>query len=369
MKKKIYLIVPIVIVLLIVGILFFVPAQNPLSNTETPTSPPAEVNSQTEPTLAVEQDIPKSTETTHPTDTVDVIWENAEVVSYKNSSEYAKTINELGFSEFVLEQYTDEGLACKPIQLTYTDNTFKLDFQYQDYAIVDNQPTEDLAWVSGWSLYGAKSEAERNISDMNLDEYENVLIFDVLEHVSAPIRSLDICPTMTMYYCVDVGETGDLTPLAFYQSVYYPTTGNLYNFTNSTEAAFNAPNVLQSWHESLREGFISLGKPMFSFVGCRLNADNSLTADGTMFLSFADTKFCFDYGMTLEEWANSVYNTRGWTFEKADTGGLLFSPDKKFVVISGYDSNGKENTIEYYKNEDVYELYALSYDDYLKSTN
>ena len=67
--------------------------------------------------------------------------------------------------------------------------------------------------------------------------------------------------------------------------------------------------------------------------------------------------------MSLQDWAKSGYNLDGWRYKADDMGGVLYSPEKNYVIMAGRDGS-----LPVIQTGGCYEIIMLTYDDYCKLT-
>ena len=303
--------------------------------------------------------------------------EDTVTVSFDTTSEYEKAIRELGYTEFVLNYYADVSfteLACKPLRLTYNDKAIRLEFSYTD-TLYDTAygalaPLEEFTLYDGWVMYGTKADAAMNITSLEFSDYEWWHSVDLMDRPWIPdaTRALDFCPQIIQTDCYDDDLQMNFTAWAFHSICYYPDTGNLYNFVNVAQSmdriCCNTPRILQEWDEALMEVWDARDLPCFTFVPCRLDGENNIVPSNSRHIYLVNTEAYFEYGMTLKEWTESVYNFDGWSYAEEEIGPVLYAPEKNYVVVIGLDSQGNMYAIDTMRNYGYYEVDMLTYEDY-----
>ena len=180
-----------------------------------------------------------------------LLSENTQTVTLGSLEEYEDLLWSLGFSEVRLtgthKTMVGTDAFCEPVSLTYNDKAFRLDFLY--CIIGFNGQT---AKEAGWMMYGTKSKNLANVTPLNENEYgktENTASFSgvpvIILEEGQSMDSIDISQfssnnagqvlasevtsnieTETMNFISYNDESLSIDAKA----VYYPTTGNLYNY-------------------------------------------------------------------------------------------------------------------------------------------
>lgn len=299
--------------------------------------------------------------------------EDTVTVSFETAEEYEAFIRELGYPEFVLNYYAGKDfteLACKPRSLTYNDQVIRLDFSYIDNPMVNRaSDLETEILFEGWVMYGMKADGAMNITGLEFDDYEWFHSMDWMDLVlPAATKKLDNIPQMIRTECYDDDLQMNPTAWAYHASSYYPHTGNLYNFLYVAQSmdkiAANTPRILQEWDEALMETWQAQDIPAFEFVVCRLEGEGKLVPSNPRHIYLTNTTACFEYGMTLKDWAESAYNYDKWRYVNTENGPVLYSPEKHYVAMPQCDAQGNLCAIDSGKNSGRYEVYMLPYEDY-----
>lgn len=301
--------------------------------------------------------------------------EDTVTVRFETPKEYEEFLHELGYAEFMLNYYVDMSfsqLACVPISLTYNSKAFRFDFDYWDNPVV-NGVTDFSKNIlkSGCVLYGTKSESALNITPLNFENYDVTIPMDWIEMAaSKAIMALDSCPQIVMTLCFDEDENCNQTNWAYHAYNYYPFTGNLYNFVHVAasmdDARYDSPRLLQNWNEALMDVWDANEIPHFTLVTGILTNDREIIASYSGHIALSITEYCFEEGMSLQDWAKSVYNMDGWRYVADDNGGVLYSPEKNYVIMAGPD--GSLPVASHPQADGFYEVVMLTYDDYCKLT-
>ena len=199
-----------------------------------------------------------------------LLSEDTQTVTLDSLEEYEDLLWSLGFEEVRLagthEAWKNTDAYCEPVSLTYNDKAFRFDFVYYIQEIDGNLFKED-----GWFLYGTKSTDLENVSPLCGDEYfedkeTNVINLDGVdlgfgedlsgeESMQALLQMIQSSDNLekTLEDLASKGtqeETEIITPnyeekrMTFgaeaekrasfnLKMVYYPVTGNLYNYMRS----------------------------------------------------------------------------------------------------------------------------------------
>ena len=206
--------------------------------------------------------------------------EDTQTVTLGSLEEYEDLLWSLGFGEVRLEgthkasmmdtSGSDKGYTmlvpvdayCEPVSLTYNNEAFRFDFTY-----CMTTPTGETVQEGGWSMYGTKSDCLENISAMTGEEYykkEAVVggaissgdVFSITidgtqfgsseEAVDSILSAMQggtiqgVAGTPTQKEevknpnyeedCMNFGTTTDSMKDFYVKAIYYPVTGNLYNY-------------------------------------------------------------------------------------------------------------------------------------------
>ena len=298
--------------------------------------------------------------------------EDTVTVRFETPKEYEELLYELGYTEFRLNYYVDMSfsqLACVPISLTYNSKVFRFDFDYWDNPVV-NGVTDFSRDVlkSGIVLYGTKAESALNITHLNFDNYDVAHPMNWIEMVAPKsLMAMDGCPQIVETSCFDMDERGNQTNWAYHAYNYYPFTGNLYNFVHVAasmeDAQYDSPRLLQSWNEALMDVWDANETPRFTLVTGILTNEGEIIVGSGGHIALSITEYCFEKGMSLQDWAKSGYNLDGWRYIANDKGGVLYSPEKNYVIMAGPDGS-----LPVTQTGGFYEVVMLTYDDYCKLT-
>ena len=298
--------------------------------------------------------------------------EDTVTVRFETPKEYEEFLHELGYTEFMLNYYVDMNftqLACVPISLTYNSKAFRFDFDYWSNPVV-NGATDFSRDVlkTGIVLYGTKAESALNITHLNFEDYDVVLPMNWIEMVAPKaLMAMDDCPQIVMTDCFDMDENGNESNRAYHACNYYPFTGNLYNFvqtaTSMENAQYDSPRLLQDWKEAIMDVWEAKEIPHFSLVKSRLTNEGEIIPVYGGYTALSITEYCFEEGMSLQDWAKSGYNLDGWRYIANDKGGALYSPEKDYVIMAGPDGS-----LPVIQTGGFYEIVMLTYDDYCKLT-
>lgn len=173
--------------------------------------------------------------------------EDTQTVTLGSLEEYEDLLWELGFQEVrVADTYQlslNAEAYCEPVSLTYNDKAFCFDFIY-----CVNRDGELIR--ENWHMYGTKSSHLANIADLSTKDYyqiqqTNTITISMAEGqtiedfmASFDPSQIDMstaseAKTVTQNYeeeLLSFGSNADFTLLVNVKAVYYPITGNLYNY-------------------------------------------------------------------------------------------------------------------------------------------
>lgn len=198
--------------------------------------------------------------------------EDTQTVTLGSLEEYEDLLWELGFQEVRLSNVfasyakVDEATSananaessCEPVGLTYNDRAFRLDFNY-----CQKLENGDMRMEEGWWLYGTKSAKLENISPISKEEYKKVdtpttytLNLDEGQNLESFLQNFDYSSLGKENGLTDGAIEGgvikkeegkvqtaeyeeeqmkfeskkDMWLSVNIKAVYYPVTGNLYNY-------------------------------------------------------------------------------------------------------------------------------------------
>ena len=192
---------------------------------KTTSTPPveAEINNtstaeeiQTESSAIIEDDTPDETE---PINT------EPQIATYETWEECENKIHELGFTEFSAKHPLFDETVLFPTSLTFTENSFKLEFNYKNYDFNSEQFVDET-----WVLYGAKNTGPAYIAEHQGEGYGSVYSNDFAELPEYDASYLHEVEYLTSKV------TGDLVENVMTMAYYFTTTSNLYNLTTITSA-------------------------------------------------------------------------------------------------------------------------------------
>ena len=344
MNKKTFIAI-IVVILLVAAIgtvCFF--ASNTTRNTTVETPVPEVTTDKTETninnneerleTLPVEvsESQPKETqpeetqpeEPTIPTVLVEELLQSEDTVLVKKptSQECDIILSELGFDEvFLSYEILENGTpVCKPVSLEYNDKAFCLRFSYYDYNL--NRDGE------GWVLYGLKTDSFVNITSVDPKNYEYFILdtfradkanTDEAKHVFG-----ELYPRLEDWICTSPSSNTAM----YYSREYYPYTGNLYAYyreSSEDTASSNRPFITLEWREYLVKQWVNTpGLQSWRMTNYEIN--------------FRSTYF-YENGMTMKDWADSIYNVDGWFYAEGDiTRWLINEKEGRCILIPNYST-------------------------------
>ena len=177
--------------------------------------------------------------------------EETQTVTLGSLEEYEDLLWELGFGEVRLtgthKTMIGTDAFCEPVSLTYNDKAFRLDFLYCIINFAGETTKED-----GWMMYGTKSNTLANVTPLNEEEYGKTI--NTNSFAGVPIIVMGEGQSMDSIDISQFGSNGAEQSLASEttpnietetmnfisyndeslsidaKAVYYPTTGNLYNY-------------------------------------------------------------------------------------------------------------------------------------------
>ena len=152
--------------------------------------------------------------------------------------EYEDFLWNMGFEEVRLAN-----TSCEPVSLTYNNQAFRFDYMY--YVDKDGKQVKE-----NWHMYGGKSSCLANIADLNMNEYyqiqqTNAITINIGEGQSIEdflasfdpsqidMTTANEAKTTTPNYeeeLLSFGSNKEFALLVNVKAVYYPITGNLYNY-------------------------------------------------------------------------------------------------------------------------------------------
>lgn len=251
------------------------PVETAPATTEAPTTAPTEAPTE-EPTTAPTEAprvIPTDFETVDPATLPEPVpveaqlqSEATQTVTLGSLEEYEDLLWSLGFEEVRLvgthksmAQVTDNEAApmnveadsyCEPVSLTYNNAAFRFDFVY-----CQQIPDGELVKEEGWCMYGTKSTTLANVSAITEEQYIQTggVIMQTIEINTDGSQSAEGVLATFDFGSVDwegaMAQGGEKIttpnyeeePISFIprddasvrvnvQTVYYPITGNLYNY-------------------------------------------------------------------------------------------------------------------------------------------
>lgn len=200
-----------------------------------------------------------------------LLSEDTQTVTLGSLEEYEDLLWELGFQEVRLvgthEAWTNTEAYCEPVSLIYNDKAFRFDFTYYI-----QESDGDLIKEDGWFLYGTKSTILENVSPLCSDEYfedkaTNVINLDGVdlglgdnlsgeEAMAALLQMIqssdNVEETLNDIASKGTQEENEITTPNYEEkyttfgsynhqtaafnmkAVYYPVTGNLYNYMRNS---------------------------------------------------------------------------------------------------------------------------------------
>ena len=199
--------------------------------TEEPTEAPAEPPTEPEPVVPVDP-----TTLPDPIRVEDQLTgEDTQTVTLGSLAEYEELLRELGFREITLNK------TCEPVSLTYNAAAFRLDFRYR-YA--ENNVEED------WYIYGTKANAIANVSKLKESGFA-IQEIDTPQKAEQPDEDSPAFCYDRLKFCSKKSKIHVL------RMVYFPFTGNLYNYLQDPENKGSSEDVVNSTGDTTAVGFKS----------------------------------------------------------------------------------------------------------------
>lgn len=246
--------------------------------------------------------------------------EGATTYYWTDRTDYEYAVTARGFVEIAFNLgYTDYRLK----NITISEDKFKLEF---DWKRID-ETTEEEYWDEGWTLYGAKSDMNRNISDINGTNYESNSGWDYSEELGKDFSDGYYERVDCFFFDLDE-ENGQevFKNVVLNAAIYFPETQNVYNimkkYGDDSDNYSTPPVVLDS-----KDNAKMLARK--NMQGEIIDSKPIATAEFTIKYGNKEETYRFRKGMSLLTWAVSEYNTSGW-IAGYDNG--IFSPDFKYVI-------------------------------------
>lgn len=266
MKKMLALLLVAVMLLTMTACGAAEPVETVPATTEAPTTAPTEAPTE-EPTEAPTEAprvAPTDFETVDPATLPEPVpveeqlqSEDTQTVTLGSLEEYEDLLWELGFKEVRLDSMHKTMVGtdafCEPVSLTYNDKAFRLDFLYCIINFAGETTKED-----GWMMYGTKSNTLANVTPLNEEEYGKTI--NTNSFAGVPIIVMGEGQSMDSIDISQFGSNGTEQTLASEatpnietetmnfisyndeslsvdaKAVYYPTTGNLYNYCQDVDS-------------------------------------------------------------------------------------------------------------------------------------
>ena len=162
--------------------------------------------------------------------------EGTQTARFETALEYQEILRELGFAE-VSMFYWDHGFQYgDPYvlkDLTWNGDCFRLDLDFVATRY-ENGECQILDMAEGWVVYGTKASEPRDLSGLKAEDFDYA---DVMNHNQMFPEFANEFMEMVDYAYYSIDEN-DL-PEFYIQNValYFPGTGNLYNFIKHHEEA------------------------------------------------------------------------------------------------------------------------------------
>lgn len=221
--------------------------------------------------------------------------------TFASNFEYEIMLHSLGYTEFFADYHRDSAsdlYPCSFTKMTSENNITSLTFSYLMPST--GSPTE-------WTMRAKKDNGIKNMfSEMDCTD-------TVTQIENSSFRQVSI------YSC----STQQHPPVYI---IYYPDTGNLYNFIpNNTniDEKLSCPRVLLEYNGD---------KQIYDSEHSQFEVVNGVPIEIASFsIQNGETKKTYSYrvGMTLATWASSSFNNGDWLIGNYNT---LFSKDGQYVI-------------------------------------
>ena len=250
--------------------------------------------------------------------------ESVDAIQYNGVANNMETfVRGLGFVEFYPTYWTptfEITHVFEPHNMVYTDDTFKLEFDYINY----NEETKESSMTNGWILYGTKADGLANLTEYKAENFDEFAEYSIAEEM--PEYKNDFCETRE-YIFYNLNKDGLPIDYVECHAYYFPSTGNLYNLVREFDEALTItityPRVLLEQQEDMA---YMAPRPIETIW-----VDNYPIEVSEFTLKYGDKEETYKYrvGMTLSTWAVSDLNTSDWVLGFEET---LFSSDYKYMV-------------------------------------
>ena len=318
------------------------PVETTPATTKAPTTAPTEAPTDFE-TVSEVETVVVTDEIPQPPSVEELLLQdkNATILETDDWGEYTSVLTEMGFIEPRLGITTHES-SIAPRKMVYDETSFYMEFD----AILFNP---EITYESGWVMVGTKATAEEtNITALNFDNYSLEFCETFRGQDAASDRARRVLgenyPRLTDYrYYRMVDPTLEILDreVVAYATEYYPTTNNLYNYYCISTIGLNDMGplttniqIMRHWDEIIDSQWAAAraAGQLYQFGFGELGTEH--------FYGY----FC-EPGMTLVDWANSVYNIDGWIFTD-DHIGWLHHPETKDIIMIGYTATGERYVLE-----------------------
>ena len=268
-----------------------------------------------------------------------LLSEDTQTVTLGSLEEYKNLLWSLGFIEITLDN------TCEPVSVTYNNCAFRLNFVYWN----NNKAETD------WYIYGTKANTASNISKLNENDWN-------VQRMDNTIESADVnSPT---FYHDELVLCTTYTRANILRIIYFPYTGNLYNYLQDPDNEGSTDGIVQSTVTATAVGLsattmkyhLGLGNVPVTHDSYEIkHTTDEQKLEEAIALAERNEAFevnafaplpgyhdilYYEADMTWEEWAASDYNCDGWTMDKED-GSMpaLWSPCRQYVIAVLFNSN------------------------------
>ena len=230
-------------------------------------------------------------------------------------------LKKLGFEEIG----KNEPLSTLSVgRLTYNSQAFKMEFS----------PLGPwMEGVSGWVLYGMKSDTIINMTNADPDNYlfswpEESLIYNP---PAVTLEAEELCPRYEGFMAFNM-EGATTVGGQYYLAIQYPQTRNLYNFIYTSSSTLD--NIL--WIPSMMaESWTNILGTVWKEKGVA----------NTVLTGFSTPVF-YEPEMTWVDWVASKYNVEGWSLVEEDGAPVaLCSALKDYYIPLYYNQDGAMMTL------------------------
>ena len=263
---------------------------------------------------------------------------------------YESVVRSMGFVEFFPKYhetyskkiYNLTGAYATPTSLEVTENGFRMELDCGEYVPYQKGVQETGDWV----LYGSKAEGLGNLSGLDFNEYPLSVGLSVMTssgNTSGPVDGIRFYQEK-YHLCGKTNANREVANGYLWAAIYFPETGNLYNFVRKFEKkldAYSAPEYPHVFLTSLNQFHPTVNTVPYEDSTIQL-------MDFVIHYGHRFSIYQVKVGMTISEWIDSEWNIDGWTLLDNQT---VLSPDGKYSFTVEHDNYwpfvlGWDNRIE-----------------------